>query len=203
MPNDPQVNHHFSGRLEDCPDCDFAAVIQRVDAVLLNMSPMASPLALTRVWCLFEISTAILRDTRLHLFALDDDRASEGAAVASSVPCCWNQQRGIRGDTTAELGHNTAASADEDGGNDTGEVTVNLDQLPSINVGFADATVSSDRDMILGLVAQAFGSLESCNAQIYALLRSSVLDRQLARTLSALRLRGPCRAEVWVLEAIL
>ncbi|KAG2430236.1 hypothetical protein HXX76_010334 [Chlamydomonas incerta] len=53
------VTQHFSGDFKDHPDSDFAGVIKSSKAVLFTMHPWRSPIAPTRVWCLFEALTAI------------------------------------------------------------------------------------------------------------------------------------------------
>ncbi|GLI61591.1 hypothetical protein VaNZ11_004008 [Volvox africanus] len=53
------VTQHFTGDIKDHPDYDFAGVIKQCKAVLFTMHPWRSPIAPTRVWCLFEALTAI------------------------------------------------------------------------------------------------------------------------------------------------
>ncbi|GFR51006.1 hypothetical protein Agub_g13332 [Astrephomene gubernaculifera] len=53
------VRQHFSGDFKDHPDSDFPGVIRCSRAVLFTMHPWRSPIAPTRVWCLFEALTAI------------------------------------------------------------------------------------------------------------------------------------------------
>eukprot|EP00198_Chlamydomonas_reinhardtii_P006096 XP_001695432.1 predicted protein [Chlamydomonas reinhardtii] len=53
------VTQHFTGDFKDHPDSDFAGVIRSSKAVLFTMHPWRSPIAPTRVWCLFEALTAI------------------------------------------------------------------------------------------------------------------------------------------------
>ena len=142
----PQVNQHFVGPFADCPDSDFGAVIQRVDAVLFSMHPLASPIAPTRVWCLFEIATAHLQGTQLQLIALDGKGEEEGDDATASPPV--------------------------------------------IDVANANATVESDKAMILDLVVSSFGSFEACNSRLLGLVQSSILDNRLLQTLSGLRIMG-------------
>ena len=188
LPHTPpclQVNQHFSGRFEDCPDSDFAAVIQRVDAVWLDMSPVSSPAAPTRIWCLFEIATAQLKGITLHLFAVDSKASSSMAAESSDHETSdaaigklddggvWNPGGGSSCGTTID---NTAAPEPS---SETSAPTEDILTLPSIDVGGAHASMDSDRELILSLVTKAFGSLEACNCQITALLRASILDHRL------------------------
>ncbi|KAG2492369.1 hypothetical protein HYH03_009317 [Edaphochlamys debaryana] len=53
------VTQHFTGDFKDHPDSDFPSVIKSSKAVLFTMHPWRSPIAPTRVWCLFEALTAI------------------------------------------------------------------------------------------------------------------------------------------------
>ncbi|KAG2424661.1 hypothetical protein HXX76_014385 [Chlamydomonas incerta] len=53
------VTQHFSGDFKDHPDSDFPGVIKDSASVLFTMHPWRSPVAPTRVWCLFEALTAL------------------------------------------------------------------------------------------------------------------------------------------------
>ncbi|KAG2430210.1 hypothetical protein HXX76_010309 [Chlamydomonas incerta] len=53
------VSQHFTGDFHDHPDSDFPAVIRTCKSVLFTMHPWRAPVAPTRVWCLFEVLTAI------------------------------------------------------------------------------------------------------------------------------------------------
>ncbi|KAG2490840.1 hypothetical protein HYH03_010759 [Edaphochlamys debaryana] len=53
------VTQHFSGDFKDHPDSDFPGVIRASQSVLFTMHPWRSPVAPTRVWCLFEALTAL------------------------------------------------------------------------------------------------------------------------------------------------
>ncbi|KXZ51890.1 hypothetical protein GPECTOR_11g324 [Gonium pectorale] len=58
------VTQHFAGDFKDHPDSDFPGVIRASKAVLFTMYPWRSPIAPTRVWCLFEALTAVQSEGR-------------------------------------------------------------------------------------------------------------------------------------------
>ncbi|KAG2450373.1 hypothetical protein HYH02_004877 [Chlamydomonas schloesseri] len=84
------VTQHFSGDFKDHPDSNFPGVIKASRAVLFTMHPWRSPVAPTRVWCLFEALTAVeskgvglevLLDTRDSA----DTRPQTLLAIVSSI----------------------------------------------------------------------------------------------------------------------
>ncbi|KAG2447759.1 hypothetical protein HYH02_007217 [Chlamydomonas schloesseri] len=53
------VSQHFTGDFHEHPDSDFPGVIRNCKSVLFIMHPWRAPVAPSRVWCLFEVLTAI------------------------------------------------------------------------------------------------------------------------------------------------
>ncbi|KXZ41995.1 hypothetical protein GPECTOR_227g502 [Gonium pectorale] len=77
------VTQHFAGDFKDHPDSDFPGVIRASKAVLFTMYPWRSPIAPTRVWCLFEAFTAL--DVLLDTGGSKDTSVGTVLTVASSV----------------------------------------------------------------------------------------------------------------------
>ncbi|KAG2429044.1 hypothetical protein HXX76_011286 [Chlamydomonas incerta] len=84
------VTQHFSGDFKDHPDSNFPGVIRASRAVLFTMHPWRSPVAPTRVWCLFEalmaveskgVGLEVLLDTRDSA----DTRPQTLLAIVSSI----------------------------------------------------------------------------------------------------------------------
>ncbi|KXZ53444.1 hypothetical protein GPECTOR_7g1343 [Gonium pectorale] len=88
------VTQHFKGQFTDHPDSDFpgtgmgtgtgtsTGVIRASKAVLFTMYPWRSPIAPTRVWCLFEALTAV-QSEGVDLEVLLDTGGSEDTAAAT------------------------------------------------------------------------------------------------------------------------
>ncbi|KXZ51891.1 hypothetical protein GPECTOR_11g325 [Gonium pectorale] len=70
------VTQHFAGDFKDHPDSDFPGVIRASKAVLFTMYPWRSPIAPTRVWCLFEALTAV------------QSEAQHAIQIATPAPPC-------------------------------------------------------------------------------------------------------------------
>ncbi|KAG2497088.1 hypothetical protein HYH03_005082 [Edaphochlamys debaryana] len=83
------VTQHFTGDFKDHPDSDFPGVIRASRSVLFTMHPWRSPVAPTRVWCLFEALTAVQcgvgLDVVLDMGASRDVSTTTLASVVSSI----------------------------------------------------------------------------------------------------------------------
>ncbi|KAG2441571.1 hypothetical protein HXX76_003192 [Chlamydomonas incerta] len=84
------VTQHFTGDFKDHPDSDFPGVIRASQAVLFTMHPWRSPIAPTRVWCLFEALTAVQAkgvgfDVILDTGNSKDTNTSTLMAIANSI----------------------------------------------------------------------------------------------------------------------
>ncbi|PNH01754.1 Protein NLRC3 [Tetrabaena socialis] len=62
------VSQHFKGDFTKHPDSDFPAVITAGRGVVLTMAPWASPVTVSRVWCLFEIMQVLKAGKLLEVF---------------------------------------------------------------------------------------------------------------------------------------
>ncbi|KXZ41996.1 hypothetical protein GPECTOR_227g503 [Gonium pectorale] len=76
------VTQHFAGDFKDHPDSDFPGVIRASKAVLFTMYPWRSPIAPTRVWCLFEALTAV-QSEGVELDVLLDTGGSKDTGVGT------------------------------------------------------------------------------------------------------------------------
>ncbi|KAG2441494.1 hypothetical protein HXX76_003116 [Chlamydomonas incerta] len=136
-------NQHQSVAVHDLSDN-----LRLAGKVALVVHPFPSPLALTRVWCLFEIMTAIQVSVPIKPFP------SQAAYAGFQGMMGGNDWGGI---AKSEI---------------TPELEAEMDRL---DVSTAQATVAADKDMILGMIRDSMG-VDSMNAQVRALFKSLLPD---------------------------
>jgi hypothetical protein len=121
---------------------------QHVPAIVVIMHPFPEPWTLTRIWCLFEIMTGLEENAAIEMALTDDDLREWTKMVDEGVildPLLHDA-----------LGNRVYESLD-DAANDNHAASVGYGHsalVSAIDALAANATVASDRELILGLIHQ-------------------------------------------------
>eukprot|EP00050_Salpingoeca_kvevrii_P019077 m.82100 g.82100 ORF g.82100 m.82100 type:complete len:520 (+) comp8252_c0_seq1:161-1720(+) len=143
---------------------EFRSAITASSAVLLSYWPARNPLALTRVWCLYEIYSA----------------AMLGARLSVSMPTdTWKEFQSI---------HKIKFDGDSSMSDDDVERLLRETGL-EFDAKNAQASVASDKDMILGLIHSDM-SIEKFHDVIWKQLASSVRVKRVGENFGSI----PCFA---------
>ncbi|KXZ52442.1 hypothetical protein GPECTOR_9g486 [Gonium pectorale] len=125
---------------------DLADNLRLGGQVALVVHPFPAPLVLSRVWCLFEIMTALQVGVPIRLLSSSEAMKGYEAKI-------------VRGYT--DVGQPAAAEI-------TPEV---LQEVDAIDVSTAQATVASDKELILGMIRDSIG-VEDMNTQVKELFKA-------------------------------
>ncbi|KXZ52443.1 hypothetical protein GPECTOR_9g487 [Gonium pectorale] len=125
---------------------DLADNLRLGGQVALVVHPFPAPLVLSRVWCLFEIMTALQVGVPIRLF-------SSPKAMGGFESKLVRGSTGLDGMATVEI---------------TPEV---LQEVDAIDVSTAQATVASDKELILGMIRDSMG-VDEMNRQVKELFKS-------------------------------
>jgi hypothetical protein len=169
---------------------EFYLAIETPQLVIAILYPAINPIAINRVWCLFELFTAIRLNIRLQIAAPDDslyckiveiylqeqylqeEREREAQLASADSPSTV-----VANPTRPPYPPNTASQrADRFSILGTPKLIEYLQQVLTVDVERAQATVPDDIALILGLIRQHVG-VNEMNQTIYKYLAEDIANQ--------------------------